>query len=271
MLGLSLATLFGFLSVKAAFREEINYQGKLTDSNNIPVGDGSFNFRFRLCATSDCSGGSDPLWTETHCYSPDSGTTCDGTGSDQRVSVSSGLFSVMLGSISSLSSVDFNDELWLEVQVGGSASTPSWETLTPRKEIGTVPTAMVAKSSLDRAKYDIVVDAAGGGDYTTIASAISGASAGDSIFIAPGTYSENITIDKKLFNILQFVDQQNKNKYIVSYKDVRKKFSITKVTTAKRITDLNGQGLVIIKKKGRLKTIYVTNKGKRLLQQRNIV
>lgn len=82
---------------------------------------------------------------------------------------------------------------------------------------------------------------------------------------------DNITIDKKLFDILQFVERQNQKKSIVSYKDVRKHFSITKVTTAKRINALSESGLVTIKKKGRLKTIYSTDKGKRLLQKRNVV
>jgi len=132
--------------VSASFNEQINYQGKLTDNNDITVSDGSYNFRFRLCTTSDCSGGSDPIWTETHCYSPDNGATCNGTGTDQRVSVTSGLFSILLGSITSLSSVDFNQILWLEVQIGGSGTTPSsWETLTPRKKLGASPAAFEAK------------------------------------------------------------------------------------------------------------------------------
>ncbi len=46
--------------------------------------------------------------------------------------------------------------------------------------------------------HDRVVDPSGNGTDTTIADAISNASAGDVIFIAPGTYSENITIDKSL-------------------------------------------------------------------------
>lgn len=82
---------------------------------------------------------------------------------------------------------------------------------------------------------------------------------------------ENITIDNKLFDILQFVDRQNRNKSLVSFKNVRKRFSITKVTTAKRINALEEKDLVTIKKRGRLKTIYITDKGKRLLQRRNVV
>ncbi len=82
---------------------------------------------------------------------------------------------------------------------------------------------------------------------------------------------ENITIDNKLFDILQYVDKQNANKSLVSFKNIRKQFSITKVTTAKRINSLEEKDLVTIKKRGRLKTIYITDKGKRLLQRRNVV
>ena len=131
----------GFAVVSAAPNLQINYQGKLTNTSDVAVANGSYNLRFKLCTGSTCAAGGDPIWTETFCYSPDSGSTCDGTGSDQRVSVANGLFSTMLGSITSLSSINFNQTLYLEVNVGGSGATPSWETLTPRKILGTVPAA----------------------------------------------------------------------------------------------------------------------------------
>ena len=81
----------------------------------------------------------------------------------------------------------------------------------------------------------------------------------------------NITIDNKLFDILQFVEKQNTDKSIVSFKTISKHFSITKVTTAKRINALEEKELVAIKKRGRLKTIYITDKGRQLLQRRNVV
>ncbi|MFA6096177.1 MAG: tail fiber domain-containing protein [Candidatus Paceibacterota bacterium] len=143
---LAAVLIFGcFDVVRAAFNEKINYQGKLTNTSGVSVPNGSYNIRFRLCTASNCAGGTDPIWIETLCYSPDSGTTCDGTGTDQRVSVSNGLFSVLAGGVSSLASVNFNQTLYLEVQVGGSAATPSWETLTPRKALGAVPAAFEAK------------------------------------------------------------------------------------------------------------------------------
>jgi PAS domain S-box-containing protein len=82
---------------------------------------------------------------------------------------------------------------------------------------------------------------------------------------------DQVSIDRKLFEILRFVDQQNRLKTIVSYKTISKQFSITKVTTAKRISALSDMELIAIKKRGRLKTIFITDKGKRLLQRRTVV
>jgi hypothetical protein len=44
----------------------------------------------------------------------------------------------------------------------------------------------------------IVVDPGGGGDYTTISTAITNASAGDKIIVNDGTYNENISINKNV-------------------------------------------------------------------------
>ncbi|NTV44884.1 MAG: hypothetical protein HGA67_04345, partial [Candidatus Yonathbacteria bacterium] len=143
---LTVLTVFvavGVFSVaRAAFNPQINYQGKLTNTSDVAVNNGNYNIRFRLYTAP--SGGS-PIWTETLCYSPDSGTTCDGTGSDARVLLTSGLFSVLLGNVSALSSVDFNQTLYLGVEIGGSGSTPSWDgEMTPRKKLGAVPAAFEA-------------------------------------------------------------------------------------------------------------------------------
>jgi len=119
-----------FTVSQAAFNTQINYQGKLTDTSDSAVADGDYNFIFRLCTTVGCTDGSDPIYTETH-------ETTD------KITVTDGIFSVLLGSVTSIASVDFNQTLWLEVQVGGTGS-PSYETLTPRKKLGAVPAAFEA-------------------------------------------------------------------------------------------------------------------------------
>ncbi|HOY11376.1 MAG TPA: hypothetical protein PLK71_02520, partial [Candidatus Paceibacterota bacterium] len=78
------------------------------------------------------SGGSD-LWTETW------------TGAN-RIQVTNGHFSVMLGSLQSLADVDWNQTLYLGVNIGGTDDIPDWDgEMTPRKIIGAVPAAFEAR------------------------------------------------------------------------------------------------------------------------------
>ncbi|MFV2063829.1 MAG: right-handed parallel beta-helix repeat-containing protein [Chloroflexota bacterium] len=58
--------------------------------------------------------------------------------------------------------------------------------------------AGIAGSRLLAADGTIVVDQAGGGDYTTIGAAVDAAEDGDTIMIRPGTYSESVIVDKDL-------------------------------------------------------------------------
>jgi protein-S-isoprenylcysteine O-methyltransferase Ste14 len=117
------------LFAQAAINPQVNYQGRLVDGSNVAVTNGSYNMRFNLYTVS--SGGSS-IWTETR-------TVAD------KVAVTSGLFSVMLGSVNSLSGVNFNQPLYLGVEIGGTAVSPTWDgEMTPRKIIGAVPAALVA-------------------------------------------------------------------------------------------------------------------------------
>ena len=98
---IALAVLSFTPDALAALNPQINYQAKLTDTSNVSVADGSYNVRFKLYATA--SGGA-PIWTETWCYSPDGGSTCNGSGSDSRIAVANGLFSTLLGSTTPITS-----------------------------------------------------------------------------------------------------------------------------------------------------------------------
>jgi hypothetical protein len=113
----------------AAFNPEVNYQGKLTNSANVAVADGAYHMRFKLY-TAETGG------TSVH-------TEDRSNVAGNRIAVSNGLFSAMIGSSSPITAIDWNQPLWLEVEVGGTASS-SWETLTPRKRLGAVPAAFVA-------------------------------------------------------------------------------------------------------------------------------
>lgn len=174
------AFIFIFVSIfssfsfaEAAINKEINYQGKLTTSDNIAVTNGTYNMQFRLYNT-----GGAVLWTETR------------TGGD-RVQITSGLFSVMLGEISSLAGVDFNQTLYLGVNIGGLGVTPTWDgEMTPRKKLGVVPAAVESEKS---AKSTSLV----GGNSTTLLGSIPYQSDTDiTSFVSP-----NIETTRKFFTM----------------------------------------------------------------------
>jgi hypothetical protein len=122
------------LFANADFNQQINYQGKLTDSSGMAVADGDYNMYFWLIASSTAAS-STSVWSEVR------------TGVD-KVQVTNGLFSVMLGEVSSLSGVDFNQTLYLGVEIGGTNSSPTWDgEMSPRKILGAVPAAFEAKNA----------------------------------------------------------------------------------------------------------------------------
>nr|MBP9843175.1 hypothetical protein [Candidatus Paceibacterota bacterium] len=101
----------------------LNYQGKLTDNTGLTVADGTYDMVFNLYTAPT---GGVAVWTETR-------------SGGNVVTVTNGLFSVMLGSVSSLSAVNFNQPLYLGVTIEADAE------MTPRKAIGSVPSALEAK------------------------------------------------------------------------------------------------------------------------------
>lgn len=102
----------------------INYQGRLTDADDILVPNGNYDFIIRIY---DSESGGNCLWAwKGICGSPTA----------VPVSVSGGVFSVLLGDTSyqSTNALDLNfndDSYWLQVEVEG-------ETLIPRRRIGAV-------------------------------------------------------------------------------------------------------------------------------------
>ena len=132
VIGIVLASASFFGIAKADFNQQINYQGKLTDTTDSPVTDGVYHFTFKLF---DVATGSSSLWTET----------------DRVAQVTNGLFSIMLGASTTFPADLFNQTLYLEVTIG--TTTPS-ETLTPRKILGAVPAAFEAGNTNKLQGYD---------------------------------------------------------------------------------------------------------------------
>lgn len=119
--------------------KQINYQARLLDSTGGVVPDGTYNIEFKIYQDGDgcVGGGTAPcsgtlLWTETR------------TSTD-RVTVTNGYFSAMLGEVTAFgTSVDWNqDSLWLSINIGSTAGSPSWDgEMTPFRRFAAAPYAM---------------------------------------------------------------------------------------------------------------------------------
>ena len=130
----SVSILFGaYTFASAQANAQLNYQGKLTDATNLAVPDGTYNMAFRLYTTS-VSATTTNIWEEVR------------TGGN-RVTVTKGLFSVMLGSVTAFpASFNWNQSLYLGVEIGSSTVTAVWDgEMSPRKILGTVPAAFTAQ------------------------------------------------------------------------------------------------------------------------------
>jgi len=101
------------LSISAQVPRTMNYQGKLTDDSGIAVS-GPVSITFHIYNTAT---GGTPLWSEAHA----------------SVTVTNGLFDVILGEGTSMD-MDFDVQYWMELVVGG-------ETLAPREKLSAVPYA----------------------------------------------------------------------------------------------------------------------------------
>ena len=86
--------------------------------------------------------------------------------------------------------------------------------------------------------------------------------------VLPSQKTEDIIIQDDIYDILKYIYQQNLDNAIVSVKKIMAKFNITYVTAASRIKSLESKGLIFSKKQGKFRTIFVAEKGKKLLHKR---
>ncbi|MFI5370787.1 MAG: hypothetical protein ACHQ52_04445 [Candidatus Eisenbacteria bacterium] len=118
-----LALLFSVLAslialpALATVPSTMSYQGVLTDAGGNLVADGPYNLTFKIY-TVPVAGA--PIWTEV----------------DPAVSVVKGGFSVVLGNVTSLSSLAFDVKYYLGITVGGGPE------LSPRVELAASPYGM---------------------------------------------------------------------------------------------------------------------------------
>jgi len=84
----------------------------------------------------------------------------------------------------------------------------------------------------------------------------------------PSKHLEHIYLDGSLFEILEFIFQEDNWNRVVNQDKILKRFTISKVTAQKRITALLDDALIISKHEGRSKHLYITKKGKELVEKK---
>jgi len=127
--------------VAAATNSTINFQARLMNATGSIAPDGNYNIEFKLynqqtssgSSQGNCTGDSACLWTETY------------TGAHQ-ISVANGYVNVSLGSLTSFpTTINWDQQLWLTMRVGGTGGTPSWDAeMSPRLQLTAVPYAFRA-------------------------------------------------------------------------------------------------------------------------------
>ena len=122
--------VFFVFYAQASFNEQINYQGKLANSSSVAVPDGSYCMKFRIM---DALTDGNELWSEIW------------TAANAKVSTTSGLFSVLLGSHTAFTDIFDSASLYLEVQLDAACDAVYEEIFSPRKQMGAVPAALQAE------------------------------------------------------------------------------------------------------------------------------
>ena len=118
-------------AVQAAPPRLLPFQGRLTDASGAPVSDGAKVVQFKI-------------------YDAPTGGTAVWNGEVQKVTVNGGLVSTLLGSKADLSTVDFNQALYLEITVDANADsqiTAADPPLLPRQSILPAVFAVEAQSA----------------------------------------------------------------------------------------------------------------------------
>ena len=97
----------------------LRYQGQAVDSNSVPL-EGPYTLTFRLY---DAQTAGTKIWEEVQ----------------PNIPLKGGYFSVLLGQVTSLSTMDWTNPRWLAIQVNADPE------LSPRQQLTSVPTAIKAE------------------------------------------------------------------------------------------------------------------------------
>jgi len=82
----------------------------------------------------------------------------------------------------------------------------------------------------------------------------------------PTQIIKDIQIDEKVYKILNFINEKNKNNIIATFQQIGKEFNISKLTVKKRVEIMKNNDFIYYINKGSSKGIYITDKGKSLLK-----
>lgn len=142
----------------------ISYQGVLTDIHGIVVPDGNYSLTFKLY--NDAMAGTQ-LWTE-----------------GQSISVTNGIFNVILGSVTALN-LPFNAPYWLGIRVGTDAE------LSPRIQLTSVGYAF---RTLKADTASVAISAPSGGGWTDDGTMVRLTTITDNVGIGTANPSSNLHI-----------------------------------------------------------------------------
>ncbi|MGH7239732.1 MAG: beta strand repeat-containing protein, partial [Candidatus Saccharimonadales bacterium] len=128
-------------SAAISANDTVNFQARLLNSSGSIVKDGNYNIEFKLydvasssgSSQGSCSGDSHCLWTETRT-------------AGNVVNVTDGYLTVDLGSVTGFpNNINWNQNLYLTMNVGGVGSSPTWDgEMNPRIHLTAVPYAFQA-------------------------------------------------------------------------------------------------------------------------------
>ena len=91
----------------------------------------------------------------------------------------------------------------------------------------------------------------------------------DELLMLPDQKVENVSVGDDLFRILRFIFYSKSKNTIVTVKKIKKELSLSYPTIAKRLKLLQEDGLILIGYEGKLKTVKITKKGEKVLENIN--
>jgi len=88
------------------------------------------------------------------------------------------------------------------------------------------------------------------------------------LHLLPSQKIEGLIIEDDVYDALKYIFEQNQNNALVSFKKIMTRFKIAYSTAAKRLETLEEKGLIFTRRQGKLRTVFISEKGKTLLRKR---